>query len=287
MTAYAIVQHPDFEDDVPSTGHELKFARTFWTATEFRDTLCDAIVALHRIDEATPKLLVISTHGKELTGTHLLAGLEPIDLATYGQYFGVLPKNLIVYLSACWGGYSSPASAIQSGTCPPIVVGPLVHIGKTIADTFQAALLDLLEAGVPSASDLECLIARFNDDETLRANYYGHCLFGMWDNARLFYPAEAADWQLAAPVESVGAFCLLEPVRYGASGEVIAWVVVEEQSGEKFQANIPGIFDLAPGDPKALIGARFNAPYQVASDLDNPQDVGVAGLPFVRIIVGE
>jgi hypothetical protein len=269
-------------------GHDLKFAQTFGTKSQFGDALRDAIAALLQLGDAMPKVLIISTHGEELTGTRLDTGTGTVDLWEYKDYFGVLPNNLVVYLSACWGGYPTTAGAIQSGARVPAVVGPLVDIIVSHANAFQTALLELLNAGMPTTDALNHLIGRYNDDKTLRRDHYGdrRWLFGMWDSLANFHPAAAAGAQLAAAVEDDGHFELIELVRHGESGEVIACVVVDH-CGNKFQANVAPIIDAADGDPESLIGMRFDAPYQVVSDLSNPRDVGISGSPLIHIVEPE
>ncbi|MBN3783253.1 hypothetical protein G3O06_37895 [Burkholderia sp. Ac-20345] len=285
MTAYAIIQHSHFKNDVLPAAHDLKFAGTFGTKSQFGDALRDAIAVLHELDDAMPKVLIISTHGKGLTGTHLDTGTGTVDLWEYKDYFGVLPNNLVVYLSACWGGYPTTAGAIQSGARVPPVVGPLVDIIVSHANDFQTELLDLLNTGMPTVDALNGLIGRYNDDETLRHDDYGdrRWLFGIWDGSGAFYPEAAPGAQLAAEVVDDGSFRLLEIVRDVESGEAIA-CVVKDQTGKKFQANMAPILDFAGEDPASLIGAWIDAPYQVASDLSNPNDVGITGLPFIHII---
>ncbi|MDA3669889.1 hypothetical protein [Burkholderia cenocepacia] len=285
MTAYAIVQHSDFKDDVLPAEHDLKFAQTFGTKSQFDTALRGAIAALHCLDDATPKVLIISTHGEELTGTRLDTGTGSVDLWEYKDHFGVLPNNLVVYLSACWGGYPTTAGAIQSGARVPPVVGPLVDIIVSDANAFQAELLDLLDTGMPTTDALNGLIRRYNDDESLRRDDYGdrRWLFGMWDEAGNFHPEAAVGAQLAAPVVDHERLKLVDLVRHGESGEVIA-CVVEDQRGKRFQANIAPLLDAAGGDPESLVDVQFNAPYQVASDLCNPRDVGITGLPRIHIV---
>ncbi|WP_143295311.1 hypothetical protein [Burkholderia pseudomallei] len=285
MTAYAIVQHSHFKNDVLPAGHDLKFAQTFGTKSQFGDALRDAIAALLRLDDAMPKVLIISTHGEELTGTRLHTGTGTVDLWEYKDHFGVLPNNLVVYLSACWGGYSTTAGAIQSGARVPPVIGPLVDVIVSHANAFQAELLDLLNSGMPTIDALSGLIGRYNDDETLRRDDYGgrRWLFGMWDSAGNFHPGAAAGAQLAAAVVDDERLKLVELVRHGEADEVIA-CVVEDQSGKRFQANVAPLLDAVGGDPESLVGVQFDAPYQVASDLSNPRDVGITGLPRIHIV---
>lgn len=284
MTAYAIIQHPDFNEDALPAAHDLRFAKTFWTTSQFAKALRDAIAALHRLDDATPKVLIVSTHGEELTGTRFSTGIESVDLWECKDCFGVLPKNLVVYLSACWGGYPSAAAAIQSGTRVPPVVGPLVNTYVSLADVFQTALLDLLNAGMPSTSALDSLISRSNNNEALRREHYGNlpALFGMWDVTGAFHPNAAAGEQLAAPVNDDARFKLCELVRLDESGEAIACVL--EHCGQKLQGNLAPFIDAAIGDPSLFIGAQFNASYQLVSDLENPNDVGITGLPVINIV---
>ncbi|WP_186038726.1 hypothetical protein [Burkholderia gladioli] len=288
MTAYAIVQHSDFRNDALPAGHDLKFAQTFRTKSQFGDALRDAIAALLQLDDAMPKILIISTHGEALTGTRLDTGTGTVDLWEYKDYFGVLPNNLVVYLSACWGGYPTTAKAIQSGGRVPPVVGPLVDVYVSLANDFQAALLDLLNAGMPTTDALSRLIGRYNDDETLRRDDYGdrRWLFGMWDSAGNFHPGAAGGAQLAAAVVDDERLKLIELVRHGQADEVIA-CVVEDQRGKRFQANIAPLLDAARGNPESLVGVEFDAAYQVCSDLSNPRDVGITGLPLIHIVESE
>lgn len=288
MTAYAIVQHSHFKNDVLPAGHDLKFTQTFGTKSQFGDALHGAIAALLPLDDAMPKVLIISTHGEELTGTRLDTGTGTVDLWEYKDHFSVLPKNLIVYLSACWGGYPTTAGAIQSGARVPPVIGPLVDVIVSHANAFQAELLDLLNSGMPTTDALGRLIDRYNDDKTLRRDDYGdrRWLFGMWDCAGNFHPGAAAGAQLAAAVVDDERLKLVELVRHGEADEVIA-CVVENQSGERFQANIAPLLDAARGNPESLVGVEFDAPYQVCSDLGNPRDVGITGLPLIHIVESE
>ncbi|MFP3588582.1 hypothetical protein SCB29_33860 [Paraburkholderia sp. SIMBA_055] len=284
MTAYAIIQHPDFNEDALPAAHDLRFAKTFWTTSQFGEALRDAITALHRLDDATPKVLIISTHGEELTGTRLDTGTGSVDLWQYKHCFGVLPNNLVVYVSACWGGYPSAAAAIQSGTRVPHVVGPLVDTSVSLADAFQTALLDLVDGGMPSTAALNRLIGRFNSNEKLRREHYGNVpsLFGMWDVFRVFSPQAAVGAQLAAPVNDGVRFKFCELVRLDESGEAIACVL--ELCGEKFQANVTPFIDAANGDPSVFIGAQFDASYQFVSDLEDSDNVRIIGLPIIHIV---
>lgn len=286
MTAYAIVQHPDFEADLPPAGHEQVFASTFWRKSQFGEALREGISELHRLDDASPKALIISTHGATRTGTSLDVVTEHVDLSEYRGCFGVLPNNLTVYLNACWGAYPSTAAAIQSGIRRPPVVGPLVEIYPSLANRFQAELLDLLDAGAPSTRALYRLVRRFNNEETLRVKDYGgqQSLFGMWDVSGTFFPRAPVGVQLSAGIEQ-GEFRLCDLAKSdGNFGDVVACMVEHVYSGQKLQANLGAILELIDGDLAEYIGMRFNASFQVVSDLTDPKDVGFTGLPVIRIL---
>jgi hypothetical protein len=286
MTAYAIIQHPHFEDDVLPGGHNVIFRHTFWRTSQFVKGLREAITALHQLDDAIPKALIISTHGKALTGTRLDTVTGSVDLWEYKDYFGVLPNNLVVYVNACWGGYPSPAAAIQSGTRVPPVVGPMVNIYPQLADAFQSALLDLLDAGMPSDRALYRLVRHYNSDAMLRDEHYGGMdwLFGLWSRSRVFHPAEAAGNQLAAPVADNGRFEVIEPVLHAESGAVIAWVVADSR-GQRFQADVAQLPELLDVDPDCFIGATLDASFQLGADPDDYSDaVRIIGLPIIHIM---
>lgn len=164
----------------------IVYQATYANSDEFRRVLSCAIENLHRLDDQDPKILIISGHGIPRTGTDIESGDgAQIMFWDYKDYFRVLPPNLVIYLSACFGMYPS-SSVLQSDDWNrPYVLGPLVDIKFEHANEFQQELLKIVEAstGAQLNEGLRSLVQRFNDKKSVRDMQYGgrEWLFGMFD----------------------------------------------------------------------------------------------------------
>jgi len=269
MTDYAVVEQAAIALNKKQSAskqskhtHRLIHEVAYVDESDFGSAMERAIRAIFSLPDERPKALILSAHGIPLTGTNLEASSgKEINLWHYSNHFTALPANLVVYVSACFGGYPS-MGAIQRGYHTPYVVGPLVDIRFEHANEFQLALLDLMEDSGASRRTLYRLIRRFNSDDKLRAQCYGRRqLFGMHDVFGNFFPRSAIG-QLAAPVESEKRFTVVDFVRRGESGNPLA-CVIEDDCKVRYQANLGPL--LTPGeDTDKLVGRKFSATFQVS-----------------------
>ncbi|MEX3973786.1 hypothetical protein [Paraburkholderia caribensis] len=202
-----------------------------------------------------PKALILSTHGYRLTGTSFKALDSPINLWDFRHAFGVLPPNLVVYLSACWGAYPGAIAPIQAGTTPPYVVGPLVDIYPYDANELENGLLDLLASGPATLRGLYRLIRRYNEDTEMRREDYGsrRWLFGMQDQEGNFFPRPAIGNQLATRTEEPDEFVVRESVYAETTRDPVAREV-EDSRGRRWQADIAALTPLDADGLTRLIG---------------------------------
>jgi hypothetical protein len=271
MTCYAVVEHSDLlsgkklsaSGKRKNSRHCMICSEEFEYEHEFGRALMRAVEALHAKElDAAPKLLVISAHGKPRTGTDLeAAGDGQINLWEFRDYFSVLPPNMVIYVSACFGGYPAVAHIQSDKRHTPFIVGPLVDIEIQDANAFQEALLDLMDNGSISRSGLYRLVRRFNKARH-RAHRYGRreWLFGMYDTHGFFFPRRSIGAQLAAPVEPKTLFRIVEVVR-GDAGHIVGAILADDR-GVRRRAIIEDVIDVSDSI-EGLIGKRITASYQV------------------------
>jgi len=129
----------------------------------FERGLREALGKLIAMDDESPKLMVVSAHGKPLTGTHLESDTgDVINWHFFESHFKVLPKHLIVFLSACFGAYPSSLAWQAKSDNKPILVGPMVNIQMKHANEFQDALLNAMCASADLESSIQAAVDHFN-----------------------------------------------------------------------------------------------------------------------------
>lgn len=261
-------------------------AYPYWHKSEFAKALWAAIMALHALDDDQTKVLILSAHGRRLTGTMLEAADLAIDLSEFAHMFGVLPANLVVYVSACWGGYPAALGVIQSGIRHPYVLGPLVDIHEGDADYMERELLDLLDAEPPSRRGLYKLVRFYNDWHEVRQDHYGsrRWLFGMADTSRHFFPRRAPGNQLGTSVADEEETFVVRRLLYANGSRVPVSCEVEDARGRYWQASIDPLLSLTAGSLAALGDLRFIALFQIASTLHLPDNAHAITLSGRRII---
>ncbi|CAJ5346401.1 Uncharacterised protein [Burkholderia pseudomallei] len=281
MTYCAFVEYAEFASNVRQSAsakieqiHIPTCRAIYASKDEFGPALAEAVVSLHKLPTEQPKALILSAHGVPRTGTNLEASDGDINLWHYKDYFTVLPPNLVVYVSVCFGGYPAMDVVQSDRLHTPYVIGPLVDIHMDHANAFQRELLNLMDSAVGvSRRSLLRLICSFNKNDKLRAHHYGRrqWLFGMRDLSGNFFPRQAMGNQLAAPVEDKMRFTVVDLVRRGESGNVVA-CVIEDDRGVRRQVNLAPLLRVLGEDVDDFRGRRFNATFQVsheASDVDN------------------
>lgn len=141
----------------------------FDTAEEFEKCIFE-VMSLILPDEDSKHFLVISAHGVPQTGGNLV---KSIDLRKFSQYFKILSNRtkLIVFVSACWGGYASPIQAMASQVSKPTIIGPLVNIGHNHNLDLQNGILDVLLRNDEYEPELCKLVEKFNNKEKWRKRY--------------------------------------------------------------------------------------------------------------------
>ena len=213
MIQCAIVEQKEFEPrDPPSKIRDEMNARfSFEGSAEFGPALSEAVRHLfrkeaHDLGEGVVNLLIIRAHGKERTGTELIAGNdESINLDLFRDHFKTLPENLVIYLDVCWGAF--PAAASMGGgivskgqTGRPIVVGPLVEVRVDHSKKILADIRRRLSNGI-SLDDMRALAHTYNDNQRYRDCYGVDFIIGIHQPDGTFYPSDAVN-QLAAPVQT-------------------------------------------------------------------------------------
>lgn len=248
----------------------IVYQATYANSDEFRRVLSCAIENLHRLDDQDPKILIISGHGIPRTGTDIESGDgTQIMFWDYKDYFRVLPPNLVIYLSACFGMYPS-SSVLQSDDWNrPYVLGPLVDIKFEHANEFQQELLKIVEAstGAQLNEGLRSLVQRFNDKKSVRDMQYGgrEWLFGMFDEDGNFFPSEFLGAQLAAPVEGKQ-FVVVRELIQREAGATPVTCIVENDLGDLQHVSLTELAGLV-GRLEDLVGTRFEVVYQkISSD---------------------
>jgi hypothetical protein len=272
MAACAIVERKDIA--ISKTNLASKAIPRQWVAEckkfdnkkEFDRALLSAIQWLHRRADDELKVLIISTHGIPLTGTELDVGSgENVKLWDYRNHFAVLPPNLVIYVSACFGLFPSSEYLQSDGQNRPYVLGPLVDITFAHANQFQQQLLQLLMTGAELASSeaLHELLSRFNNDKNLRDMHYGgrECLFAMWDKDGNFFPPESQGNQLAAPAKGKTTV-IARKLLYTTEGKTPVACLFEDEHGHHLRATVNSFFEFSK-NWEDLIGVRFGIVYQI------------------------
>jgi hypothetical protein len=209
----------------PAAGHYVEdqlHVGTFEDQRTFERGVLEAFTHMHRADVppdatldrpdgASPAglskhLLVISSHGRERTGTVLtsregegVGGLErTIDGHLIDQrLFAIRPRNLVVLLSACWGAYPAFVAAAGAGDFrPPTIVGAIVAVRASDANRLQKDIVSQLCRAGHSEAALLCLVRATN--KRLFAHYKTNA-FRIVLRSRRSYPREGQAL-LAAPL---------------------------------------------------------------------------------------
>ena len=120
----------------------------FGTESEFKGGLVKLFEKMS-LNWASPQhrhLIIISAHGIPHTGTYLaLSDGNTINLHCYEDYFKVLPKECVVFLSACLGGYPAPIQGIQGkADNKPTFIAPIVAINGPHNQKLQNEIIDAL-----------------------------------------------------------------------------------------------------------------------------------------------
>ena len=148
----------------------------FSSNDSFRTSVVRAVEHLASVPADPRRLLIISAHGEPETGTHLAVGNadEQIVLAEHEGLFAFPFRDLIIFVSACWGGYAANVDLIckASRSAPPFLVGPVVPIRDKHCVLLQNAIIDtLMKAEDPVAALPSCL-EKLNED--YRSHYQGN-----------------------------------------------------------------------------------------------------------------
>jgi len=261
MTLLAILEHADLTSTTGTAlsglvgQHRCVCNESFATRVQFVAGLRSCVEALVRERDDAPKLLVISAHGIPLTGTNLEAtDLESIDLWLYADHFAALPSSIVVFLSACFGGYPSLLALQQrSHLC---ALGPLVDIEMRDANAFQRDLLDVLAKGGSERSLLRLVLSR---NRALRTKYDNRFVFGLCDRDGNQFPRRAPGTQLAAPVHGPTVFQIVELLA-DERGSVTR-CRLEDEHENVFYAPIASLGQSA-ANSSGLIGMRVRSKYQ-------------------------
>lgn len=167
-----------------------------------------SVIANVEADADAPRhLLVISSHGRERTGTELSAKSESINAHLIDQrLFQIRPENLVVFLSACWGAYPSFVQAARSGDWRvPTVIGAIVPIHPRDANMLQKQIVRVLCETGHSEAALMCLVRKTN--RRLRGRYPADP-FRIVLRSGKSYPREGSAG-LAAPILRVREFMVV------------------------------------------------------------------------------
>jgi hypothetical protein len=262
MTDYAVVEQSTLARS-PLTAarrmgemrHNVVHEGNFSNSAEFSTALIAGVRALVETADDRPKLLVISAHGVPVTGTNLQASDdEEINLWEFADHFAALPTSIVVFLSACFGGYPS-ARAIQKRS-RRFVLGPLVDILPGHANAFQENLLNEL------ASDFSCrsllrIVRRHNN--SLAKSYLHRSVFGLYDQAGNFFP-RCAVGQLAATVSEPMIYRVIS-LATGPGGTHTGRCRLESDDRSIYDAGVAPLLRFV-SHPIKLIGMRFRSRYQ-------------------------
>lgn len=245
---------------IPRTNNEVLY-HSFTDKRTFETGLTAAIQELFKVKPEAPKLLIISAHGIPRTGTLIDAGhFQLIDFWEFRNHFLVLPQNLVVYLSCCFGAYPS-ADAFQSGQgTHPIVIGPLVDITFQHANDFQNQLIAVLKRDATSTARIIDLANKFNHESRYRTQYQRRYVIGVLDQSKNRHPIEAAGSQLAAPVEQRHSFEIIgfSPPNFDSPYHCI----LRDVSGRKYLALTGAVIGLSK-ELVSLVGKTISAKFQI------------------------
>lgn len=151
---------------------QLKAYELFKSKDDFKTSMVKIMRLAHKSPLDT-HMLIISSHGVPLTGTVLETEQgDHIDFShpDIANFFTILPPNLLIWISACWGGYPAIVERMRASNNVPVIIGPLVPISGDHAITFQNQLIDLLISSGIDENQLELVTNEFNDKQ--KAGYF-------------------------------------------------------------------------------------------------------------------
>lgn len=129
--------------------------------------LVASVAGMHQRPDGGRHLLVISTHGKERTGTRLaITEQAHVSLDQHVDLFAIRPKGLVILISACWGGYPSVIRAVRAGNAKEhaLVIAPLVKIHPDDINAVQHAVLEAMTAPGPYDDVIERLVVAYDEE---------------------------------------------------------------------------------------------------------------------------
>ncbi|CAN7310383.1 hypothetical protein LJR034_001496 [Caballeronia sp. LjRoot34] len=215
MAHYAIIEQANIRRDgaqskifgIDAAGHECLYKQIYRSGKAFDQCIAEACAALSRIPENSPKVLVISAHGHELSGDLEIPGRkvdgdeQSISLWLHSEVFRSLPKHTVVHLSTCFGAYPNAMAIQKSAHYAPPIIGPLVDITFDDALALHSALLDHLDARGIGDAELCEFVEQMQGKFSICQTYRGRFVIGLIDRYGNQHPKEAVGAQLAAKVE--------------------------------------------------------------------------------------
>lgn len=216
-------------------------------------------------EEEEQKLLIISAHGIPKTGTLVFASyFEQINWYEFSPYFKVLPKNLVIYISACFGIYPLANAIRDKSLSPPFIIGPLVDIRFDHANEIQRKIITKMSEGKVTKNWIEQTISTFNDPNRYPTSYGGRFVLGFYDKDGQFFPQEAIG-QFAGPVETNGNFTIHRKISVNGSSDATHFILMNKEDGKLYRILISDLIEV-PEDLDLAIGASFKAGYQVVNE---------------------
>jgi hypothetical protein len=218
------------------------------------------------------KMLIISAHGIPLTGTSLeTSDGKSINFAANDiqDFFDVLPSNLIIWVSACFGGYPSVIRCLQRSSLGPMVAGPLVPIIPKHAIEYQNLLIDLIGKHGIDERPLATATSQFNNK--YHHEYFEYPIRFVGATGTTIIPEiELLEYAPSTSVEREDSFLLIamQGIKYGDP----IHVVLQNNSG--YWLSSSAAFSDC-GNLWDFLGHKISFRYQV---LSQPEDGSIGKL---------
>lgn len=265
---------------------ERMAAAFFETEAEFETAMREAFERMHRATEkpALRHLLIISAHGKQGTGTHvrLERRREAFDLRRHAAMFEMRPREIVVFISACWGAYPSIVQAVRSGVASPkpITIGPIVNIHPKHANLLQRRIVKTM----CEERDIEGALAAVTQEESAALfERHGEAVWRIIKRDGTSIPPQGKAG-LAVPMRAKMSYRIVALQRLQGSRHIDPDVaVLLSADGKYWRAPITPFEQWSDGTAYNLIGKSFllrakELCYQESAGIGDLVDFGLVSL---------
>lgn len=202
-----------------------------------------AFTQMLRAEDGARHILVLSAHGKEMTGTHIEVSKNThIRLDAHADLFAIRPRGLVTLVSACWSGYPSVLQALRAGegTEATLIVASLVNIHPDDINAVQADVIAAMVREEQYDEVIERIVV--GHDAKLRQKHAEPVLRIVRRDGTMV-PA-AGEAGLAAPMEDLASYRVVALHRLPApNGEPPGNAILQAPDGTYWRAAVPTICD--------------------------------------------